>query len=349
MALRRRVILYIILSLLMAGCTLFIYIYREKIGRVLTPFFIAVAVAYLFKPLVARLETKRIPPKYGILIVYFAFAVLLVGIMLFIIPELIESTKELINTIPEMTVTYQGIFDGILSEVQSSNWSPDIKNIIYNEIKNCTVIVQNYIVDILRKTLAAVINTATIFFDLVLSMVIAYYFIKDGEYFKNLIMPLVPKKKRNGFISIGRKINGVLSSFIQGQLMTAAIVGVMETIGLSIVGVKYSLILGLIGGIAEIIPYFGPIIGGIPAVAIALVESPVKALWTLLVFVIVQQLENSFISPKIIESKLGLHPVTTIFAVLIGGQFMGILGMLLAVPVTAVLKVLAHSLIEAIV
>ncbi len=131
--------------------------------------------------------------------------------------------------------------------------------------------------------------------------------------------------------------------------MTALIVSTMEVIGLFIIKVKYPIILGIVGGIANIIPYFGPIIGAVPAVAVALIQSPVKALWTIIVFTIVQQIDNAFISPKIIEGRLGLHPVTTILAVLAGGEFLGITGMLVAVPIVAILKVIAKRLVEAIV
>jgi predicted PurR-regulated permease PerM len=140
-----------------------------------------------------------------------------------------------------------------------------------------------------------------------------------------------------------------LSKFIQGQLLTAIIVGVLETIGLFLVRVKYPLVLGVIGGIAEIIPYFGPVIGAVPAVAIALIESPIKAMWAVLVYVVVQQLENAYISPKIIEGRLGLHPVATIMVILAGGKFFGVAGMLLAVPVTAILRVLIKRTINAVV
>lgn len=150
-------------------------------------------------------------------------------------------------------------------------------------------------------------------------------------------------------IATCREINDILSNFIQGQLLTAAIIGVMETVALFIVGVKYAPILGIIGGISNIIPYFGPFIGAIPAVAVALIDSPVKVLWTVVAFVIIQQIDNMFISPKIIEGRLGLHPVTTILAVLVGEEFFGIIGMLLAVPVTAVIKVILKRSVEAIV
>jgi len=119
--------------------------------------------------------------------------------------------------------------------------------------------------------------------------------------------------------------------------------------GLILLRVKYPVILGVIGGITNVIPYFGPIIGAIPSVAVALLESPLKALWTIILFTVVQQIDNVIITPKIVEGRVGLHPVATILAVLIGGEFFGIIGMLVAVPVAAMLKIIITRIIEALV
>jgi predicted PurR-regulated permease PerM len=253
------------------------------------------------------------------------------------------------HTLPQISDQYQGIFKGIISFIKTSNWSDDIKTAIFKEIGSSITTAQNYIMSILKKSLVTLFETITMFFDFGLAMVIAYYFIKDAEFFKETTLSLAPRRWRNGLIGAGRDIHRILSKFIQGQLLTAMIVGTLEIIGLVIVGVKYPFILGCIGGIANIIPYFGPFIGAVPAVAIALIDSPMKAVWTIVAFSVVQQIDNSFISPKIIEGGLGLHPVTTILVVLIGGEFFGILGMLIAVPVAAIIKALTKRAIEAIV
>jgi predicted PurR-regulated permease PerM len=186
-------------------------------------------------------------------------------------------------------------------------------------------------------------------FDFVLALIIAYYFIKDSEFFRDKALSLISKKHRNSFITGGREVSNIMDDFFQGQLLTALIIGTIETAGLFIIKVKFAIVLGVIGGLLNIIPYFGPIFSAFPAVAIALIDSPSKALWTVFMFIIVQQLDNALISPKIVESKLGLHPVTTIIAVLVGGEFFGILGLFIAVPVMAILKVIFKKVIEEIV
>jgi len=349
MVLRRRFILYIALFIIAALMLLFIYNYRDKIGKILAPFILAAIIAYLFHPVVIWLESRKVPRKYGILLIYFVFSVFIVTIMIFIVPVLINSAKELANTLPDMTAKYEDVFNKLTRFIQSSNWSSEFKNAIFREIQNGTVFVQNYITDILKKALSFFIETVSMLFNIFLSMVIAYYLLKDADFFSKSALSIVPRKWRNWVVGTGREISSVLANFIQGQLLTALIVGVLEIIGLIIVRAKYALVLGTFGGIANIIPYFGPVIGAIPAIAIALIESPVKAVWTALVFIIVQQLDNNFITPRIIEGRVGLHPVTTIFAVLVGETFFGIPGMLFAVPVTGIIKVILKRAVEAIV
>jgi predicted PurR-regulated permease PerM len=349
MASKRKIVFYIVLSIFSILMVSFLYAFRVKIIRVLTPFFIAVVIAYLLKPLVERLENKGIPRGAGILLIYLGFMVLTITSVIFLVPELINNTKELMNTLPDIIAEYQSIFSSFISSIKSSKWSKDIKNVLFREIQSAGEGIQAYINRALKRSLTMFIETLTMLFDFLLAMVIAYYLIKDSDYFKSVVLSIIPGKWRKGIIATGKEINMVLSKFIQGQLLTAIIVGVLETIGLFLVRVKYPLVLGVIGGIAEIIPYFGPVIGAVPAVAIALIESPIKAMWTVLVYVVVQQLENAYISPKIIEGRLGLHPVATIMVILAGGKFFGVAGMLLAVPVTAILRVLIKRTINAVV
>lgn len=349
MTIKKRSIVYTIFFITIALIVSLIYHYKGKISAIILPFFIALVIAYLLNPIIVRLEARKVPRIYGIFLIYTVSSIIIIAITIFIVPEIINNTKELMVTIPEITSKYQGIFNNFMSGIKSSNWPPDVKNAIYREIQNSAIMAQNFIMDMLKKSISTLLETLTMIFDVILAMIIAYYFIKDVEFFKSSVLSITPRKWRNGIVATGRDIHNILSSFIRGQILTAMIIGILEMIGLSIVGIKYPLILGLIGGAANIIPYFGPIIGAIPAVAIALIDSHLKVIWTVIVFVIIQQIDNAFISPKIIEGGLGLHPVTTILAVLVGGEFFGILGMLLAVPAAAILKVIARRVVEAIV
>lgn len=346
---KRKILIFIVLIILLTLSCLFIIKNIDNIIDIIIPFFIAIIIAYTLKPLVLKLETKNIPRSLSIILIYIVLTSVIIVTTVFIIPEIIANTKDIMDKLPEFTGKYQKVFNSYISNIKSSKWSPEIKNAILNEIQNGSSKLEDFIMGTLSKGLNTTMKAVTIFFDLTLSLIIAYYFIKDSKSFRDGFLALVPRKWRNGLINTGREINQVLSNFIQGQLLTALIVGVLEALGLLIINSKYPFILGLIGGIANIIPYFGPFLGCLPAVALALIESPLKAFWTIVVFSLVQQIDNAFISPKIIEGKLGLHPLTTIVAVLIGGQFFGIIGMLVSVPIFAIIKVILKRSVEAIV
>ena len=346
---KKKIGLYILIVLVLILFGYFIYKYSEKIEHLISPFFIAAVIAYMVKPLAAMLAKRGVKSSVAILSIYGLFTAVITAACIFVFPELVKNMKELINTLPAITDQYQQKFNGIISMVKSSKLSDDIKAMLFNQITKATGTVQNYAVGALGKTLDMLVQMIKFFVDVSLAMFIAYYIIKDSERLKKRTLSLSPRRWRNWLTSVGRDINAILENFIQGQLLTALIVGVLETIGLMIAGVKYPIVLGVIGGISNVIPYFGPYIGAVPAVAIALVQSPITAVWAIVVFAIVQQLDNSFISPKIIEGSLGLHPVTTMFVVLAGGEFFGIIGMLVAVPVIAILKAVVMRTIEVIV
>lgn len=345
----RKIVFYIIMVLLVGGAVTFFYFHSHKIISILSPFFIAVIIAYIIYPLVIRFERKGMKRNLAIIIIYTFVALTLIFFSFYIMPHVLGNAKELFNTLPDITNKYKDMFNSYVSKIKTSNWPPEIKNIIFGEISSGSGFIQSYASKAMKKFLSIVASSIFIFLNIVLSMIIAYYFLKDIEGIKRSTLLLAPKKMRNDLIGVGREINAIITNFIHGQLLTALIVGILETIGLYIVRVKYPFILGAVGGIANLIPYFGPVLGAIPAVAIALLQSPTKALLTALVFVIVQQIDNAFISPKIIEGKLGLHPITTIIAVLVGGEFFGIIGMLIGVPIAAILKVILKRIIDLIV
>ncbi|EPR13004.1 AI-2E family transporter [Ruminiclostridium papyrosolvens] len=345
----RKIIFYIILILLVIGTAVFVYFYIDKIIKILFPFFMAALIAYIIYPMVIRFERKGVKRSVSIILIYVFIALTLIFFGVYIMPEVLSNGKELFKTLPNITSSYREYFNCCISRIKASKWPPEVKNLIFNEINYGSGFVQVYAARIMKKTLSVLASSIVIMLNIVLSMIIAYYFLKDAETLKNSTLMLVPKRMRNDFINTGRELNAIATHFIQGQLLTALIVGTMETIGLYLVRIKYPFVLGLLGGVANMIPYFGPFLGAIPAVAVALLQSPYKAALAALVFIVVQQIDNAFISPKIIEGKLGLHPVTTIIAVLVGGEFFGIIGMLIGVPVAAMLKVILKKAIDWIV
>ena len=339
----------VILLLILAILLIFMIKYKGKIVNVSIPFFIATIIVYIIRPILDKLEKIHIPIKYGILLIYIIFISMVVLSVIYILPSFLENTKQLIIKIPEITTHYQSKFYKFINGLKIDMWPNELKDIAVEKIKISSKNLQELVINNLKNTLMSTLKIATKFFDLILGMIIAYYFITDEKVFKNMIIMTLPYKYKNDIKMIGRNTSKILESFIRGQLLTAGIISVLVTIGLMILKINYALPLGLISGIANVIPYFGPIIGTIPALMVALLISPTKAMWVLILMVLIQQIDNIFISPKIIEGRLGLHPVTTILSVLIGGEFFGIFGMLFGVLVVAILKVICNRMLERIV
>jgi predicted PurR-regulated permease PerM len=345
----RKLIAWLAAVLLAAAAVLFIYRYRDRIARILSPFIITIGLVYMVKPISDRLKAKKVSTGASVLLVYlFIFAVLAAAGFYFV-PELAANIRELMETLPQLMSSYEGILNSLLSMIYRSNLSEEIKEAVFGQIEGITEQAQGWLVRLLENGLKLAMDMVRIVVDVTLALVISFYVIRDGEKFRDQALLLVPRRWRNGLTDTFREISRILAGFIQGQLMIAFIVGMLEAIGLIVIGMKYPLALGMLGGLANIIPYFGPYIGAIPAIAVALTISPMKAVWTALVFIAAQQIDNNFISPRMMEERLGLHPVATIFAVLAGGEFFGVPGMLLAVPAAAILRAIVNKTVDAIV
>ncbi|MGE5543840.1 MAG: AI-2E family transporter, partial [Bacillota bacterium] len=186
------------------------------------------------------------------------------------------------------------------------------------------------------------LGIASSLLSLVFAPILAYYFIRDWEKIRDGFLSLFPASSRSRLMNLGLDIDQVLSGFIQGHLTVCIIVGVLTGLAAALLGVKYAIIIGIINGIAELFPYLGPILGAIPSIALALMEGPRQAIYLGLAILVIQQVEANLLSPRIVGTRVGLHPLMVIFALLSGGELFGIWGILLAVPVTAVLKVLVR-------
>lgn len=173
---------------------------------------------------------------------------------------------------------------------------------------------------------------------LVLSPVLAIYFLADWRRMTQTMIWLVPRKYRNSWRHLLKEINLIIVNYIHGNLIDAVLVGVIIGIGAALLGTEYALLIGIICGITNIIPYFGPLIGAVPSLMLALSNSPIMAVKILVLILIVQQIDGNLINPKLMSDKVGLRPLTVVFSLLAGEKLAGLLGMLVAIPLTAIMK-----------
>ena len=181
---------------------------------------------------------------------------------------------------------------------------------------------------------------------LILLPVVIFYVLDDKEAIINKIKIIVPDKYEDLFSVIFREVDVALSQFVRGRILMALFVGVATMITLFLMGIEFALIIGVLTFVFDIVPYIGPFIGFVPAVLIAFFKSPIKALWVAFLFVFIQWLENNVIGPKILGSSIGLHPLVVLFSLIIGGGMFGVPGMIFAVPVIAVIKILYINILR---
>lgn len=313
-----------------------------QIRGIIIPFVLAVLLAYILLPPVEFLVKRRVPINLAIILVYLMGTGGVMILILYIFPGIFSELNRFALDIPE----YARSIQGNIREWQENYSRFNIPDSVRQIVDEMIVSLEEKMIEILRSSAALVVGIFSYTFSLIILPILTYYFLKDHEIITKKMVAFLPPKYREELLNLWAMINVVLRKFIYGHLTVALIVGILTGIGLALVGVDYAVTLGFIAGVADIVPYFGPIIGAVPAVCLALLQSKKLALYTALVMFIVQQIESSIISPKIISGSVGLHPLIIIFVLLLGGYLFGIWGMLAAVPITAVLRILINYLYQ---
>ncbi|MRX73557.1 AI-2E family transporter [Bacillus lacus] len=302
------------------------------------PILIAGILYFIFSPVVTFLQSKKVPRTLAILCIYLVFISIIVILGATIGPIVSQQITDLINSIPMFIIQFRLFIDSLAE----TGWFTWLMNQDYFSIDR----VEQSIIDFstaLPQNLAASLTTVLgVVTNITLTVItvpfILFYMLKDGHKLSPTVVQVLPGSYRPEGVKILRDLHETLAAYIQGQLLVSLAVGTGCFIGYSIIGLDYALILGIIVAVTNIIPYLGPFIGAAPAVVIGLLESPAKGLLTAVVVTAVQQLDGNLLSPLIIGKRLNTHPLTIILLLIGAGSFGGILGMILAVPVYAVLK-----------
>lgn len=338
----RGLLIKISLAIALSLLVVFLFIYHDTIYDIAYPFVLSILIAYLLNPIVCKMEQKGIKRIAGILIIYGILAVFVTFICIYIIPVIVRDLSKLTGTVPQYNARFNSIKQYIQSKYKDSGIPEGIKNAIDNNIKK----IEKYITIYLEEATSLILLYISKAFSFALIPVLSYYFLKDFRIMTRDVKMLIPRKYRNQIVRICSNIDDVFGNYVRSQIILSAFIAILTSAALLIIKIDFALILGLINGITNIIPYFGPIIGAVPAVLIALLQSPEKALYTIIIIIIIQQFESDIISPKITAGIVGLHPITVIFALIIGGKFFGIMGMVLGVPAAAAIKVIYKDVMK---
>lgn len=319
-----------------SACFWFLY----QVRSILIPFLLGFILAYILVPLVECLEKFRFSRGLAVILIYGLLLGLTVIVVFFVLPTLFKDFNEIIKIIPEYTQTIQNMFEYLQEEYSQFPIPISVRRATDETLirfEEATISYIKNIGDIL-------IGLFSQSFNLVLTPILGFYFLKEYNLFGDKILEFLPARYRADLISVGGEINQVIRRFIRGNLLVAAIVGIMTTLGMYLIGMKFPFLLGIMVGITNVIPYFGAIISAIFAFLLALLQSKWLALYVLALMTLIQQIESSIISPKILGDSVGLHPIIIIFVLLVGGKIWGVMGLLIAVPVAAILKILVKHI-----
>ncbi|MCW2270205.1 pheromone autoinducer 2 transporter [compost metagenome] len=314
---------------------------------ILSPFLVGILLAYLADPLVDRLERAGLSRTWGVVVVFALFTLLLTLLLLVLVPMLAKQLVRLYELAPQMLDWLQhealpfvqarlGLADGF--------WKFDkIKAAISGHMGQTSDIVGMILSHATASGLALLAWLA----NLVLIPVVSFYLLRDWDLMMAKIRGLLPRQREAQAVALAGECHEVLGAFVRGQLLVMVALGVIYASGLMLVGLELGLLIGVLAGLAAIVPYMGFIVGIGAAMIAGLFQfggDPYPLLGIAAVFMVGQALEGMVLTPLLVGDRIGLHPVAVIFAILAGGELFGFTGVLLALPVAAVIMVLLRHM-----
>ena len=267
--------------------------------------------------------------------------------MQFLVPQLAESIKGLINDIPKYIYNTTNYLDKSLKEMDIN---PEYMTFITNKISEIT----NWTIQVLTNVIPIVGNIfmsfASSVWNIILGIIISIYLLMDKEKFfalgKKVTKALLNEKHSAVILDLANRTNETFGRFIGGKIIDSAIIGVLTFIVLAIFKMPYALLISVIIGVTNIIPFFGPFIGAIPSAIIIMFVSPVQALWFLVIIFVIQQIDGNIIGPKILGDSIGISAFWILFSILVAGKLFGLAGMIIGVPMFALIYSIIKDIIE---
>lgn len=306
------------------------------------PLMLSTFCYYLLRPLVNKLERPKLNRSLVILIIYLFFAILLTIFILVVFPLLRTQFFNLVNNAPNMLTS----FGNQLKELEQNRF---LASILPKDTSPLTQLTEylNKGFSLLSNYMAGLFSFVSNFAVIILTFpILLFYMLKEGDKFGRNIVNFMPKRFREEGRKVMKDIDHALSGFIVGRVVVNVALGVLMYIGFRIIGLPYALLLTMISVIMNFIPFIGAILSAIPIVIIGLIESPSVAIWSLVVILVAQQVQDNLISPYIFGKQLDIHPLTTIILVMVASESFGIIGMIVIIPVYMIVKIIVVKLYE---
>ena len=335
----------ILVKLVAAAAILFlVYILFDRykiLGQLFFSIFISIIIAFIINPAVNKLEEKKLTRGQGTLLVYLSILLIFIVLGFIVVPKIHSEGKKFIVNLPDnfkfLMTKIEDIFNNFKTDNTSINSSiADFENTIQKAIGSF----QKGLVSWLTSIFSSIQGGFSKIVGAVLVPIITFYFVVDKDKILKRVNDRIPDKYRDDFLYLYNNINIAMHDIVRGRFIMAIFVGIATMIMLFILRIEFAVVIGEITMIADIIPYFGPFLGFLPALLFALMQSPIKAIWVSVFFVLIQWIENNIVGPKVLGSSTGLHPLVILLSIIVGGGMFGVWGMILAVPIVAIILII---------
>ncbi|MGH2574845.1 MAG: AI-2E family transporter [Ignavibacteria bacterium] len=329
---------------------IFLLWFLLSISQLLMPFIIAFILSYILNPLVEKLNRKNIPRGIASILIILSLIAVIVLAIIFIMPAIVNQFTDFIKTLPTALIDIQSWITSVLIPWLASIGIPtqDLQNKIVNELPGRLEQIFNAVLGGLSGIFSGLTIILSQIINLILIPFLTFYLLKDFNNIKSLVKKLLPSDNKEKIILYARKIDELMGRYLRGALTVALINGVLVYILLSLIGVKYSIFLGAIAGLLDLIPYFGLLISLIFGTSVAIFsgDPSVQVPLTILAFIGLNILETSYLAPRIIGGKIGLHPALLILSLLVFSYFFGFVGLLIALPTVSIIVMFVNEWLD---
>lgn len=293
-------------------------------GDLIYSLVIAFILMSALRPMVQFMQNKKIPRILAVSIAYFSFVLFFSFLLVIVIPPIVTQIISLITSLPLMLQSLNPQLARVINVDSLAGYLPNVTNIVFQFASG------------LFSNLLFIVST--LFF--------GFYFLLEENILKNLFSHFFPEPTANRIIAVIEKAEKRMSSWFWGELILMTVIGVMTFIGLQFVNMSYILPLAVLAGILEVVPNIGPIISLIPAFIIGISQSYILGISTIVLYTLIQQLENNIIVPVIMKKAVGINPIISLIVLIIGGRLGGILGVLLSIPLSLIAETIFEELVK---
>ena len=333
----------------------------KRVLNVLMPFLMGILIAMIMNPIInwisqimeqfLKLKKKKVRIILASVLAYMLVLGLILICIIFIVPQIFTSISELVNSLPKMYRLTTDFFNNLQQHFPNTDMS-DIQKTVNDMLPSLITTIRNFSTDIVPAIYSASVSIVQWLLNAIVAIIVSIYILGDKKNLKKLIKIIlysfVPEEYISGSIQILRECNNIFTNFMVSKALDSLIIGCLCFIFMTIFGLDYAVLISMVVGITNMIPYFGPFIGAIPGFLFLLIVNPWKSLGFLVLILILQQFDGLYLGPKLMGSSVGMKPLWIIVSITLGGKIAGVLGMFLSVPIGAILVYLATLLIDRI-